>query len=143
MYSVGSIILIDHQIFKNDNSHYQIDHCKKRPAVVIAEDDENFYYLTMTSKKKDISYSYNDGKKDQYVRFEYIYNKEIYGAVEVNRLDDNNLLNLLIEFYNYHQDKNEFDFKRIEKNVLKSIKELTIKKEKQKTKRKNKKCIQK
>ena len=29
----------------------------------------------------------------------YLYKKEIYGAVEVGRLDDINLLNLLIEFF--------------------------------------------
>ena len=135
--------MIDNQIFKNDDSHYQIDHCKKRPSVVIAEDDEFFYYLTMTSKNKDISYLYNDGKKDQYIRFEYLYKKEIYGALEVGRLDDINLLNLLIEFYNYHQDKNENDFKKIEKNILKFIKELTIENKKQKIKQKNKKCTHK
>ena len=73
MYQIGSIILIENQIFKNEETHYEIDHCKRRPAVIIAEDDNYFYYLTMTSKEHSKQHSLYKNNKVQYVRIDNIF----------------------------------------------------------------------
>lgn len=130
MYDIGSIILIENHIFKNAKGvrKYEIDHCKKRPAIVIAEDSENFYYLTLTSTKgKDFrQFKFRSKNKESYITLENIYEKKIYGAIERERLSDKQLLELLQKFYNYHVNKQDPMFKKIEKLVLAKIKELVL-----------------
>lgn len=143
MYQVGSIILIDNQIFSLGRNHYktQLDHADKRPAIVICEDEDNFYYLTLTSKPRNDRFCYNTKEtilrkglikeekeeKKQYIEIKNIYKKRIYGAIEVTRLTDEVFLQLLMKFYSFHKDKNYKNFKEIEVNILKQIKELTLK----------------
>lgn len=131
MYGIGSIISIEYQIFNNGykNSKYEIDHCKKRPAVVIAEDEKNFYYLTLTGTKGKSYRQYEiDYQKKSYITLDNIYSKKIYGAVEKNRLSNKELLMLLIKFYKLHNSMKQKKpmFKRIEKIVLNEIKILSL-----------------
>ena len=130
MYDIGSIILVENHIFKNTKGvrKYEIDHCRKRPAIVIAEDSENFYYLTLTSTKgKDFrQFKFHNKNKESYITLENIYEKKIYGAIERERLSDKQLLELLQKFYNYHVNKQDPMFKKIEKLVLAKIKELVL-----------------
>lgn len=130
MYDIGSIILVENHIFKNTKGvrKYEIDHCRKRPAIVIAEDSENFYYLTLTSTKgKDFrQFKFRRKNKESYITLESIYEKKIYGAIEREKLSDKQLLELLQKFYNYHVNKQNPMFKKIEKLVLTKIKELVL-----------------
>lgn len=142
MYQIGSIISVENQIFELDNCNKKtkIDHSNKRPALIIAEDQENFYYLTLTSKpvKGCVGYltneTINKGKvkcakenKIQYVQIRHIYTKKIYGAIELTTISDNDLLDILLKLYEFHETSNYNNFKKIQKNILGTIKILTIK----------------
>lgn len=153
MFQVGSVILVENQIFDigRDNSKTQIDHSKKRPAIIIAETEDCFYYLTLTSKSGNGTFYYktnetimNKGKikieeniKRQYVQIRHIYKKKIYGAVEITRISDINLFYLLSRVYNFHQNKDYNNFKEIEKNLLTKMKELVQKLKKEENKKIN------
>lgn len=130
MYQIGSIIIVKNQIFDmgKDNSKTQIDHSKRRPALVIAEDDDSFYYITLTSKSgKGCVQYYTEGEKKQFVQIRHIYSKEIYGAIEVSRVSDSDLFDILIKLCKFHENKHYNNFDKIEKDLLKTIKDLAIK----------------
>lgn len=143
MYQIGSIISIENQIFElgKDNTKTQIDHTKRRPALVIAEDEECFYYLTLTSKplkgcvgyltnetiKSNGKINYSKENKTQYVQVRHIYSKKIYGAIELTTISDEDLLYILINLYEFHKTRDYNNFDKIEKNILETIKNLVIK----------------
>ena len=130
MYQVGSIIIVRNQIFDmgKDNSRTQIDHSIKRPALVIAEDDDFFYYITLTSKsgKGCVEYGVEEHKK-QFVQIRHIYSKKIHGAIEVSRVNDSDLFDILLKLFKFHENKHYNNFDKIEKLLLKTIKDLAIK----------------
>lgn len=151
MYQVGSIILIENQIFDmaNDNSKTQIDHSKKRPAIIIAETNSDFYYLTLTSKPGNGKFYYKTKEtiigngtvklekyfKKQYIQVEHIYKKKIYGAIEVTRISDLDLFYLLSRVYQFHENRDYNNFKDIQKDLLIKIKEISEKLKQDKNKK--------
>lgn len=56
-YDIGSIVMLENVVFKTTylnnklTKKFILDHAKKRPAIIIAEDKENTYFLTITSGK--------------------------------------------------------------------------------------------
>lgn len=141
MLEVGSVIVIENQIFKANNNKNnfmsRVDHAPKRPVVIIAEDDDNFYYLTLTkdSRKPHTKFSYiTSNGQTSYVTLENIYQKRIFGTKELDCLQGETLLELLMDFYKYQSTTKKTDplFKKIEKLILEKIKELTIKQAKHK-----------
>ena len=151
MYQIGSIIFVEYQIFdlERDNSRTQIDHSKRRPALIIAEDEDCFYYLTLTSKARRGCFGYYTNeiiksnstvqcikeKRIQYVQIGHIYSKKIYGAIELTRINDDDLYQILINVYEFHKTKGYNNFNKIEKSILKTIKNLAIKTNKKLDKR--------
>lgn len=151
MYQIGSIILVENQIFDigYDNVKHQIDHSKKRPAIIIAETEDDFYYLTLTSKQGSGTYCYKTNEtiltngtikmekepKLQYVKLRHIYKKKIYGAIEITRINDQDLLLLLSNLYSYQKNSNDKLFKEIEEHLLKKMKEIALNLENNKNKK--------
>lgn len=125
MYNVGSIIIVSNQIFRDGKStRTSLDHAPRRPALVISEDDEFFYYLTLSSSPGKGRIKFNTHNRVQYVEKRNIYKKHIYGAEEVDATPDKELLKVLLAFYDFHKDKEYPEFKNVEKDVLLTIKKL-------------------
>ena len=153
MYQVGSIILVENQIFDmcKDNSRTQIDHAKKRPAIIIAETEDYFYYLTLTSKPGNGTFYYktngtikSNGKikiekttKKQYIQVRHIYKKKIYGAIEITRISDVDLLYLLSRVYGFHEKRNYNNFEDIKKELLLEMKKISQKLQNKENKKSN------
>lgn len=143
MYQIGSIIIVENQIFDlgKNNRKTQIDHSNKRPALIISEDEDCFYYITLTSKQGNgcVGYYTNETimpngtvqchkeKKMQFVQVRHIYSKKIYGALELTRISDNDLLNILVLLYQFHESRKYTNFDKVEKNILQTIKSLSVK----------------
>ncbi len=138
MYNIGSIILITYFIFDNTQGK-NIDHAKHRPCIVIGEDKENVYFLPISSSyakcnsncKYKIPSKYIDNNKDEYVNFNNIYSKKICGYYVKDDIDENDLYNLLLSFYQYHVKNNNNEiFKNIKNIVYEEIMRINIKNQK-------------
>ena len=145
MNEEGTITTLEHRIFK-DKEGTSIDHTKRRPVIIICDDGNDFYYLTISSKKSkyDRNFIYNtDTKIDcsrsvdpkvaildtpmrQYINYTKIYSKEVCFVNSYYNLEDREYLNLLIKVYNYHQKRNTPEFKKIELSLLNQIKNYFI-----------------
>lgn len=119
MYEIGSIVLLDNVIFKTKIEGKEIkkgnrtDHAKKRPAIVIAEDEENTYFLHITSKRfvgnnEDVNQFYVGEKTDfdigGYIQFTDIHKRDICFREEKAYLENENLKKMLIDFCNYQEN---------------------------------------
>lgn len=75
-YDIGSIVMLENIVFKTAylnnklTRKFTFDHAKKRLAIIIAEDKENTYFLTITSgkcgvKKHEDRYYIGEKKKQK------------------------------------------------------------------------------
>ena len=88
-----------------------VDHARNvgRPVLVIGEDGEYFYYLTLTSQvpgKKIASFhrmidSEYDFLKPSYVNLKNIYRHEIFGYEEYGQLMEDDMLNIVDDLIKY------------------------------------------
>ena len=113
-YDIGSIVMLENVVFKTAYLNNKLtrkvtfDHAKKRPAIIIAEDKENTYFLTITSGKSGVKKHkdrYYIGEKSKteiggYVVLTNIYKRNICFRNELCYLEPNDLLSLLIKFKN-------------------------------------------
>ena len=126
LYSRGSVIIVEHQIFYDLKSNKHIvDHSNRRPAIVISEDDYYFYYLTMTSKPGKSRVSFKLSGKNQNASIRNIYKKPIYGAIEVDFLEEKEFLKILKATYDFHKNINQGEFKTIKNDLLNTINKIS------------------
>ena len=129
MIEIGSIIPIKHFIFRESASKIKTDHpFKNRPCLVIAEDDELYYLLSISShNSKEEGWRYYKAPeyastKDCYIDLKYIYTTKIAGYKELNFVDCEDLFDILLQFLecqnNFYQDKL---FDNVQDEVLKKI----------------------
>ena len=122
MFQEGSIIFItDRLLLTNDirlKGVKQFDRAKKRPAVVVGEDSDYFYYVTMSSKKGRFMFSYDTDKyitpqgkiimlssnRTQYIEIRNIYKHVICGFAEIDCLEEQTYLELLKSLKKYHTE---------------------------------------
>ncbi len=147
MYEIGSIILISNVIFKNKIirnklvKRYEIDHAHKRPAIIIAEDENYTYFLKIISrniKKGIIKYAqypvFNPNEKHYikgYISLDSIYKRPVCYRDEIESISDEDLLKLLQKFCyfqeNYLMDE---EYECIKKLIYEKIEELSKVKQK-------------
>ncbi len=147
-YDIGSIVMLENVVFKTAYLNNKLtrkvtfDHAKKRPAIIIAEDKENTYFLTITSGKSGVKKHkdrYYIGEKSKteiggYVVLTNIYKRNICFRNELCYLEPNDLLSLLIKFKKFQENiKMDEEYINISKIIDGKINELTYKKNKQKT----------
>lgn len=130
MVEIGSIIYIEYLIFKDDDG-LNIDHTRRRPCIIIGEDDEKYYLLKLSSyQNKNNANRYLKlpsyaATKECYIDLQAIYTTKIAGYKELNYLDEKDLINALEQFYKYQTTiKEDENFLRIKMNILNTIKKL-------------------
>ena len=134
---VGSIFHNENIVFKNDNS-YDIN-SKYHPCLIISEDEENFYYLTLTSQipYRSLADKYyklkrnndNNLKKESYVNLRYIYKKPICWIEEVGFVNEDILKDLFTYLDMVQEKYKDKDYELIKDKIsaVNSVKGKEIK----------------
>ncbi len=147
MYEVGSIILIKNIIFKNvviKNKvvkKCEVDHARKRPAVVIAEDENYTYFLKIGSRNitrsiiKYAQYPISNSKENNrvkgYISLEGIYKVPICYRDELECILDEDLLELLKSFCDFQENYlMDEEYQNIKNIIYEKIEELSKAKKK-------------
>jgi len=138
MYEIGSIILLKKIIFKTTRknnvitSRCTIDHAHRRPAIIIAEDEDFTYFLHITSKKfkHSLLNQHYIGSKDEqliggFACLEAIQKRNLCYRNEIMRIENSQLREILIKFCEYEENKNiDNEKNNIKQKIYDKINEL-------------------
>lgn len=106
----SSIISIEHFIFKDFlSTSNHLDSHKRRPCVIISEDDTNYYLLSISSHTKNNIMKRNfeiigPGGKINYIDLAHIYVRKISGFPVHDNLDVDTFNNLIDSFIYYQEN---------------------------------------
>lgn len=122
----GSIIPVEYFIFKDFlKTSVHLDSHKRRPCVIIGEDDENYYLLAISSQRKNTFKKRHfevigpDGRIN-YIDLAHIYSRKITGSYVLSYLENKDFNNLLDSFI-YYQENVESD------SLYKDVKDVLTK----------------
>lgn len=140
MYEIGSIVFIEDVIFKTTienkkiKNYKMMDHAKKRPAMVLAEDDEYTYFLHITSSgikcKSKEKIQYYLGKKTKsviggYIRFESIQKRPIILREEIMYIPNETLKEILTDFCYFQENvRMDDEYPKIKQFIYDKINEI-------------------
>lgn len=107
----SSIISIEHFIFKDFlSTSNHLDSHKRRPCVIISEDDANYYMLSISSQPKSVNNKKinfeiigPDGRTN-YIDLAHIYVRKISGSPVHDNLDVDTFNNLIDSFIYYQEN---------------------------------------
>lgn len=106
----SSIISVKYFIFKDYlSTSNHLDSHKRRPCVIISEDDSNYYMLSISSHPKNGNNKRNfevigpDGRTN-YIDLAHIYTRRISGSPVHDNLDINTFNNLIDSFIDYQEN---------------------------------------
>lgn len=106
----SSIISIEHFIFKDFlSTSNHLDSHKRKPCVIISEDDTNYYLLSISSHAKNNIKKRNfeimgPGGKTNYIDLAHIYVRKISGFPVHDNLDVDTFNNLIDSFIYYQEN---------------------------------------
>ena len=130
---VGKIFWDSNLIFKKTGySHIkQIDHAKKRPVLVVAENEEYFYYIKISSNmgcsSTNVELFNRYGKSKRcFGCIDQIYKKPMCFIKDIQTVGKSNMLETLImlKIYNEKIDKDEY-YDEIKEEIVKLIEEYS------------------